>query len=257
MTAHLLYGLFGEHADRQFLDGKFRSELRCLLEYAQAAGRTSPERIDSHLEALITNAIDLDLIVQSTQHDIKVEMHDPITGKLWGFPALDDADIMFDENGNFNVAVYGRTLPVDMIRRPSIRILGQMCGTARNITRVHERRGYCGWGKPQIVASGIWGPREDEDGDQAPVGHTAVESDADAKTVAMEDEDTHGHSTEAASGQAKGVQTEADASIDEPDAQASRGPMVPNSKSKASVKRKRHCEGKARAGAHVEDPVEE
>lgn len=264
ITAHTLYTLFGDHVDPQFLDGKFRSELRCLLEYAQAAGKTSPEMIDSHLEALITSAIDLDMVIQSSQHDIKVEMHDPITGKLWGFPAIDDTDIMDDINARLNAAIHGRTFPVDMIREPSIRILGQMCGTAHNLTRVHQRD-VCGWSRPMTVISAIWGPGDYEVGYQAPVNQVAVKADADAdadtKTVAIEEEDVAAHSNVAACCQTEDARTETDTSIDEPAAQTLGDPVSPNSKANTKAnttgKRKRKSERKAKARAHVETQVEE
>lgn len=78
----MLYTFHGSHSDSSRLKHIIKSQLRVFIEAKDKA----PERFDAKLDTLVELAIEIDLMVIASRRDIRIEMCDIGSSRLFGFP---------------------------------------------------------------------------------------------------------------------------------------------------------------------------
>jgi hypothetical protein len=130
------YAVYGEHSDRQRLKDIIYSELGAFFR----ANDASPSKTEALIDEVVRCALRLDLYIISTQHDVKLDLYDPKTGKAYGF-AFDPETMV----GRSDALV----LPwkenqdegkhVEIVWKPGYRIYGVANGCNADAARVTHR----------------------------------------------------------------------------------------------------------------------
>ncbi|KAM5350971.1 hypothetical protein ACJ41O_003694 [Fusarium nematophilum] len=90
LTARMLYATKGPHSDADRLKKILVTELDPVIKLRNQEA----EIVDEYLAIVVDKAMEMDLRLLAQKANVSVEMHDPATGKLWGFPYKHDPAIM-------------------------------------------------------------------------------------------------------------------------------------------------------------------
>jgi hypothetical protein len=146
-TARLLYTLHGEHSDPTRLRNIILGELQPFIDLRKDPWPDAGRMFDY----IISLALRLDLLMESSHYVIRVSMRDPVTQKRWGFPLDADQNIM-RHNGRYLWPYENpRDILVDIVYEPSIQLNGLFDGSRYGDERLVVHRDYCSWSTPLVV----------------------------------------------------------------------------------------------------------
>ena len=132
----MLYATCGPHSDPSRLKEIINKELAPLIKL-----RTEPQKSAQHedrLANLIDKAIQFDFILQATKANVSIEMRDPETQKLSGFPFKEVPKVM-EKYPNCYFVTDSLQIhdTAEMIVHPSLRLYGTM-----PFNPMHEKLAY-------------------------------------------------------------------------------------------------------------------
>jgi hypothetical protein len=127
----MLYTFHGDHSDPARLKEMIQSQLGPFIKANGAAWH----EVESKLDKMVKKAIEIDLLVIASRYDVRIEMSDPESGRIFGFPFKEDC--MESSFPYRRQSFDGQH--VDFVSRPLVRFFGETNFLVRgNIYHDHQ-----------------------------------------------------------------------------------------------------------------------